>query len=174
MSTATAPLLSDAPLGVVTATDDALQVVFHRRYRQPVEKVWAALTDPDRLADWFAVAEVDLRVGGTLKLNWNGGAHEAEMTITVCEPPRALAWRWTIGERETLVRFDLSPDGDGCALTLTHSGLSLDGARDGGVRRGWHAHLEALPDAMDGRATPWATKVAREDALAGRYPSLGS
>jgi uncharacterized protein YndB with AHSA1/START domain len=164
-------LLSDASLGEVTRQGEALQLVFHRRYDKPIEKVWAALTHPERLADWFAAAQVDLRVGGTLKLNWNG-AREAEMTIVVCDPPYALAWRWTIGERDTLVRFDLEPDGDGCALTLTHSGLSLDGARDGGVRTGWHAHLEALPDAMEGRATPWETKVAREQALADRYPKL--
>jgi len=169
MNTVTEPLLSDAPMGVITATGDALQVVFRRRYRQPVEKVWAALTVPERLADWFATAEVDLRVGGVIKLNWNG-VYSADVTITVCEPPRALAWRWAIGDRDTLVRFDLTPDGDGCALTLTHAGLSLDGARDGGVRAGWHAHLEAIPAALEDRATPWEVKTAREAALAGAYP----
>ena len=176
MSTTTLPVLSDAPEGVVTTTGDARQIVFHRRYRQAIEKVWAALTTPERLADWLAEAQVDLRVGGTIRLNWNNGMHQADMTITVCDPPRALAWRWTIGERDTLVRFDLTPEGPdglgGCALTLTHSGLSLDGARDGGVRAGWHAHLEALPDAVEGRATPWETKTAREEALAGAYPKL--
>lgn len=173
MSTSTTePLLSDAPDGVVTATDDALQVVFRRRYRKPIEKVWAALTVPERLADWFAEAEVDLRVGGTIRLGWNG-AHKAEVTITVCEPPRALAWVWTIGGRDTLVRFDLAPDGDGCALTLTHSGLSPRAGPGAGVRAGWHAHLEGLAAAVEtGRATPWETKCAREDALAGRYPPL--
>lgn len=169
MNTMTQPLLSDAPNGVVTTAGDARQLVFHRRYRQSVDKVWAALTTPERLADWFAEAQVDLRVGGTIKLGWNG-VHKTDVTITVCDAPRALAWRWTIGERDTLVRFDLEPDGDGCALTLTHSGLSLDGARDGGVRAGWHAHLEALPDAMEGRATSWEVKTAREAALADRYP----
>jgi uncharacterized protein YndB with AHSA1/START domain len=167
------PLLSDAPPGEVTVHGDSRELVFHRRYNKPVEKVWAALTTPERLADWFASAEVDLRVGGVIRLNWNG-VHKADMVITVCEPPRALAWRWTIGERDTLVRFDLEPDGGGCALTLTHSGLSLDGARDGGVRAGWHAHLEALPDAVDGRATPWTVKEAREAALAGAYPKLSA
>src|ERR1700754_784283 len=99
----TQTLLSDAPLGEVTTTADTLQVVFRRYYRQPVEKVWAALTTPERLADWFADAEVDLRVGGTIRLKRNQGMHQAEMQITVCDPPRALAWRWTIGERDTLV-----------------------------------------------------------------------
>ncbi|HEY3950251.1 SRPBCC family protein [Phenylobacterium sp.] len=172
MSTMTEPLLSDAPDGVVTEAADALQLVFRRRYRQSIEKVWAALTVPERLADWFADAQVDLRVGGAIRLNWNKGMHQAEMQITVCDPPRALAWVWTIGERDTLVRFDLAVDGGGCTLTLTHSGLSRDGARDGGVRAGWHAHLEALPAAIEGRATPWETKVAREQALAQRYPEM--
>lgn len=164
-------VLSDAPLGEVTTTADALQVVFHRRYRAPVEKVWAALTTPERLADWFAEAKVDLRVGGTLSLNWNG-AHQADMRITVCDPPRSLAWTWEIGGRETLVRFDLEPNAGGCRLILTHSGLNPRGGPGSGVRAGWHAHLEALPDALEGRATPWEVKTAREDALAAAYPKL--
>jgi uncharacterized protein YndB with AHSA1/START domain len=172
MSTLTPALLSDAPDGVVTTSGDALTIVFQRRYRQSVEKVWAALTTPERLADWFAEAEVDLRVGGEMRLTWNNGVHTAVVTITVCDPPRALAWRWTIGERDTLVRFDLAPEGDGCALTLTHSGLSPRAGPGAGVRAGWHAHLEGLPAALDGRLTPWATKTAREQALAGRYPPL--
>jgi uncharacterized protein YndB with AHSA1/START domain len=167
------PLLSDAPLGELTVHGDARQIVFRRRYNKSIAKVWAAITTPERLADWFATAEVDLRVGGIIRLSWKG-THKADVTITVCEPPRALAWRWTIGERDTLVRFDLAPDGGGCTLTLTHSGLSLDGARDGGVRAGWHAHLEALPDAMEGQTTPWAVKEAREAALATAYPKLSA
>jgi uncharacterized protein YndB with AHSA1/START domain len=168
---ATQELLSDAPLGEVTIQGDALQLVFQRHYRKPVEKVWAALTTPERLADWFATAEVDLRVGGIIRLDWKG-QHQADVVITECDAPKTLAWRWRIGERDTLVRFDLTPEAGGCALTLTHSGLSLDGARDGGVRTGWHAHLEALPEALEGRATPWETKVAREQALAAAYPKL--
>ena len=60
----------------------------------------------------------------------------------------------TPGERETLVRFDLEPDGDGCALTLTPLGPGLNpdgGTRAAGCARGWHAHLAAITDALDGR-----------------------
>lgn len=168
---ASAALLSDAPQGEVTATADALQVVFHRHYRAPIEKVWAALTTPERLADWFAVAEVDLRVGGTIRLDWNG-LHQAEVRITICDPPRRLAWTWDLGGRDTLVRFDLTPEASGSLLTLTHSGLSPRGGPGAGVRAGWHAHLEALPDALEGRSTPWDIKTARERALSDAYPKL--
>jgi len=172
MSTATAhrteSLLSDAPLGEVTRTIDGLEVVFHRHYRASVEKLWAALTVPERLADWFGDAEVDLRVGGSIRMSWNGSKH-TEMRITICTPPRSLAWVWRIDGRDTLVRFDLSPEAGGSALTLTHSGVPVVGE---GVRAGWHAHLEAIPDAIEGRATSWETKVAREKALAKAYPKL--
>ncbi|MDB5560674.1 MAG: hypothetical protein JWN11_92, partial [Hyphomicrobiales bacterium] len=82
---ATKSLLSDAALGEVTIAGDALQVVFHRHLRASIEKVWAALTTPERLADWFAQAEVDLRAGGVIRLDWNG-TNQADMRITVCDP----------------------------------------------------------------------------------------
>jgi uncharacterized protein YndB with AHSA1/START domain len=166
-TTSPAPL-SNAPLCEVTVTDDTLQIVFHRRLRAPVEKVWAALTTAERLADWFANAEIDLRVGGILRLDGNG-MNTDEMRITICEPPRTFALAWKIGPKESLVRFDLAPQADGCELTLTHSGVPIAAAN---ARAGWHALLEALPDAVDGHATPWEVKTARERALRAIYPSL--
>lgn len=163
-------LLSDAPLGEVTEEGEDLQVIFRRRYPQSPEKVWAALTIPERLSDWFSNAEVDLRVGGLIRFDGNG-MRQTEMTITVCEPPRSLAWVWTIAGKATLVRFDLARDSNGCELTLTHSGVPRQGA---GVRAGWHALLEALPDAIEGRATPGHVKTAREAALNAIYPPLAA
>ena len=96
----------DAP-GQVTATDDALQVVFHRHYARPIEKVWAAITTPERLADWLADAEIEMRTGGKIRLSWNDGAHTMEGRVLVCEPPKSFAWTWTLDGRETVVRFDL-------------------------------------------------------------------
>jgi uncharacterized protein YndB with AHSA1/START domain len=167
-ATETEATLSDAPTGEVTETGDTLQVVFHRHLRAPIDKVWAALTTSERLADWFVEATVDLRVGGVLRFDGRGIADTA-MLITICEPPRTFAWAWDIAGHRTIVRFDLAPAGDGCELTLTHSGLPRSA---GGVRQGWHAHLEAIPDAIAGRATTWEAKCAREAALADRYPKL--
>ena len=160
------PLLSDAPLGEVTKSGDTWQVVFHRRLKAPIEKAWAALTVPERLADWFTDATIDLRVGGVIHLSWT------DVVITVCEPPHSLAWTWELDGRETLVRFELVPTATGCELTLTHSGLKLSGSNGPGVRSGWHAHLEALPDAIEGRRTPTEVRAARDDAAKPFYPKL--
>lgn len=169
--TMTQDLLSDAPLGEVTVANDALQVVFHRRYRKPVVKVWAALTVPERLADWLALSEIDMRVGGVIKLDWHGH-NTMEGRVVALDPPHTFAWTWPIGGRETEVRFELEADGDGCILTLTHSGLNPESGKGPGVRAGWHSHLEGLADAMEGRFTPWATVIARRDAVQDRYPAL--
>ncbi len=165
--------LSDAPLGVVSVDGGDLQVVFTRRYNKPAAKVWSAVTTPERLADWLAYATYEPRAGSDITLSWNKGAHVMTGKVTVYDPPRAFAFIWPLDGRDTQVRFDIEPDGEGAAiLTLTHSGLATKGWSTG-VRAGWHAHLEGLPEAMEGRATPWAVKTERENALSARYPKLG-
>src|SRR5260370_1362854 len=163
-------LLRDAPKGEVTVKDDRMQVVFRRRYAKPVAKVWAALTTPERLEDWLGAANIDLRVGGTLRLTFANGKSN-EMIITRVEAPHVLGWSWTIDDLDTSVLFELAPDSDGCQLTLTHSRLSPRG-RGPGVRAGWHAILDGLADSLDGRPTPWAVKEQRETAVAPLYPPL--
>ena len=159
-------------VGQVTRAGDSQQLVFERRYNKPIEKVWAALTVPERLADWLADATIDLRQGGEIHLNWGKGANEMTGRVMVYQPPRSLAWTWEIAGRQTLVRFDLAPDGAGCLLTLTHSGLGLYNGQGGGVRAGWHAHLEAFEGAIDGRGTGWPAIMARVPALQKYYPAL--
>lgn len=171
MSTTTPELLSDAAPGEVTLAGDAMQVVFRRRYRFPIARVWAALTTPERLADWLALAQIEMRVGGAIRLDWHG--HNAmQGRVAELDPPHAFAWTWTIGGRETLVRFQLQEDGDGCLLTLTHAGLHPQPGMGPQVRAGWHAHLEGIPDAIAGRPTAWAVKTARQDAARRFYPDL--
>jgi uncharacterized protein YndB with AHSA1/START domain len=167
----TQELLRDAPKGEVTVKGDRMQVVFRRRYSKPVAKVWAALTVPERLQDWFGPSSVDLRVGGSLRLDFGNGA-SMQMPITRMEPPHLLCWSWTIDGVDTAVLFELEPDGDGCQLTLTHSGIAARNGHGAGVRAGWHAHLEGLADSLDGHATPWAVKEQREAAVAPLYPPL--
>src|SRR5258708_37282707 len=112
MSITTQDVLSNAPLGEVTATDDAMQVVFHRHYRKPIEKVWAAITMPERLADWLAKAEIEMKVGGRVHFNWND-VSQMEGRVVALDPPNTFAWTWNLDDRETVVRFDLKADGDG-------------------------------------------------------------
>lgn len=157
--------MTDDALGIVTATGDTYQVSFERRIARPIEKVWAAITVPERIADWLAEADVDPRVGGHYRLRFPGG-YGTDGTITVLQPPRLLEYTWPDPEHpHSVVRIVLEPDGDGCRLTLTQTALSRKVAS--GVVGGWHTHLEGLAGAADGVRTAWTQ--AREDELLERY-----
>ncbi len=162
-------------LGEVRRTGDTVEIVFHRRIARPVEKVWAALTVPERIADWFAQATTDrLAPGGRMELYFPHANYRSLARIETFEPMRTIAWTWSEldGGKPSLVRFELQPEGDGCRLTLTHSGLALD--ESAGVGAGWHAHLEGLADAADGVATSDATLLAREAEVNAAYRDVAA
>jgi len=155
-------LLNDKP-GEVRQTGGLYEVTFTRRLARPVEKVWAALTTPARLADWLAKAEIDLRVGGRFELYWDTHDYRMSGTIVELDPPRVIAWTWPSPQHpDSVVRWSLEPDGDGCRLTLTQTHLTAPPLKD--VAAGWHTHLECLPGAVDGVNTPWRAEREREIA----------
>src|SRR3546814_19398554 len=64
--------------GVIEPTADGGVIRFERRLAYPVDEVWDAVTNPERLADWwlpfYAHITVDLRVGGELVMAGRGDA----------------------------------------------------------------------------------------------------
>lgn len=166
---------AEQDLGTVRRDGDTVTVVFHRRYARPVEKVWAALTVPERISDWFANTTIDsVGVGGAMDLDFKDENYRSAGRIVIFEPMTTFAWEWSEldGSKTSLVRWDLEPDGDGCRVTLTHSGLQPSEAKD--VGPGWHAHLMAIEDAADGIETPWSTVRERESAVRDRYAEWAS
>jgi len=97
----------------------------HREIVLPAtrEEVWEALTDPERLEDWFANhVELDLRPGGGARFRWSNG-EERQATVTDVEPGRRLAFAWDgdeSGERGE-VEFTLEDDGDATRLTVVET-----------------------------------------------------
>lgn len=163
-----AVLISDE-LGQVIARDDGrYDIVFERRIKKPVEKVWAALTIPERLADWFAPVEIDLRLGGAYRIHFADMDYTVVGAITELEPPRRLTHTWPDPEdpryADAYVRYELEPDGDGCRLRLTQTALPRKYL---GAAAGWHVFLEALPGAADGIRTLWT--MERETEMGARY-----
>ena len=82
------------------------------------DDVWDALTDAERLEDWFANdVELDLRPGGGARFRWANG-EERHATVTEVEPERRLAFDW---EDEGTVEFTLADDADGTRLVVVES-----------------------------------------------------
>jgi uncharacterized protein YndB with AHSA1/START domain len=93
----------------------------------PREEVWEALTDPERLADWFANdVELELRPGGRARFRWDNG-EQRRATITDVEPAERLAFTW---EDEGEVEFRLADDGDGTRLTVVETAPAWTTALD--------------------------------------------
>jgi uncharacterized protein YndB with AHSA1/START domain len=134
------------------------EVVFERRFEVPPERVWRALTDPEELAGWLAPATIDLRVGGLLVFKFEDGDERG--TITELREPELIAYTWNEGETDSLVRFELEPDGGGTRLMLRHTFEGeVDLSSYGG---GWHHHLEQLIAQMAGTPISWDTNRYRE------------
>ena len=157
--------LIDDDLGQLIARDDGrYDIVFERRIKKPLEKVWAALTIPERLADWLGAVDLELRVGGRYLLRFEGD-YTVEGEIVELEPPRRLAHTWPDGSGAAAIcRYELEPEGEGCRLTFTNQGVPAEYAL---AIAGWHAFFEALPGAADGIRTQWT--MERELEIRARY-----
>ncbi|MEU4540147.1 SRPBCC family protein [Streptosporangium sp. NPDC023825] len=120
---------------------EGIGVLLRRRYDAPIEDVWEALTDPDRMKRWFLPVSGDLRVGGDFQLEGNAGGR-----ILRCEPPRLL--KVTFGAETSLVELRLSPDGeDATTFELEHTvPLEMAGSGAGAlyVGPGWDGALMSL------------------------------
>lgn len=78
------------------------------------EEVWEALTDPERLEEWFATeVELDAREGGEGVFRWGDG-EERRATVRELDEPRRLVLDW---DDDGHVAIELTPVEGG---TLVH------------------------------------------------------
>ncbi len=82
------------------------------------EEVWSALTDPERLEEWFAnEVELDARPGGAGVFRWDNG-EERRAVVERVEPEERLELAL---EDDGTVAFTLEDDPDGTRLTVVES-----------------------------------------------------
>jgi uncharacterized protein YndB with AHSA1/START domain len=113
-----------------------------RRLAHPPEKVWRAVTEPKRLAEWFPTTVTpQLREGGAVEFGFGAAG-----TVTDLDEPRLFAFTWG----DDHLRWELHPDGDGTRLVLVHTFADRAGAAS--FAAGWHTCIAALGLALDGRA----------------------
>ena len=143
--------------GTLEIQGDSQVLRFERRLDHPIDRVWAALTQPDELLGWLAEAELDLVEGGDIVLRWQNTDDEGNQAvmhgrITRLDPPRLLEYE---GDIHGLLRWELEEDGDGCVLRFTNVTPAPEEFRTK-VLAGWHIHLDHLEDALDGRHVDWS------------------
>jgi uncharacterized protein YndB with AHSA1/START domain len=146
-------------LGRLTASGETRALRFERVLDARPEQVWAALTEPELLADWLTDATVVPGAGGSVAFDFgeNGACHGA---IAVWEPPRALEYGWVFPDgHASRVRWELEPEPNGgTRLTLVHE--LLRPAEAGGYGAGWHAFLDRLAGHLAGATPDWGERFA--------------
>jgi uncharacterized protein YndB with AHSA1/START domain len=71
---------------------DAKAVILEREYDAPIEDVWDALTNPERIGRWFLPISGDYRLGGSYQFEGNAGGE-----IRECDRPNRLKVTWVYG-----------------------------------------------------------------------------
>ena len=140
---------------------DRWTLVFVRELRQPPERVWEALTEPDQLRAWapYAADRSLARTGEatlTMFARADEEADELPARVTRAERPRVL--EYTLGT--DLLRWELEPVGTGTRLNLRHT----VGGPDWGpkVAAGWHLCLDVAERLLEGRPV---APIRGEDAM---------
>jgi uncharacterized protein YndB with AHSA1/START domain len=142
--------------GTLERRDEHQVIRVERRLAHPVKRVWRAITEPDEIAAWLALAELELEEGGRVVLTWqntddDGNTAVARGTVSALDPPRLLELDTDIHGR---LRWELEAADDGTALTFTAE-VELPADFETEVIAGWHIHLDHLEEVLDGGTIDW-------------------
>lgn len=110
----------------------------------PVAEVWAAATEPERLAHWAGRFDGDLVMGATYHAVLFPSGWDGMGTVLECEPPRRfLVESAEDGKPPTSDELVLTPEGSGSTrIVLTKRGAPLGFIAAYGV--GTQIHMENL------------------------------
>lgn len=159
-------------LATLERTPDGGLIRFERVLPNSIEDVWSALTEPERLADWWPPlatnVHVDLRAGGTMSFDWPDGP-QLEFRFLRIEPPTLLEHTHT--SPGSWMRYELDPAGKGTLLRATYFVPEPDAAIERGDIVGGHYGFDRLEAALAGRPAVLDLEVFA--VLQGRYTEQG-
>ena len=149
---------------VFERVDDGVVSILSLSLDYQLDEVWSALTDPGKFTDWLAPGEIELRLGGRVKLNFPDSGIVIDSAVSEFVPPKLLEYSWSApGEPLRPLRIELAPVGAAVWLAVA---LFIPETEDAArMTAGWAAHLEMLAAALSGTPIkfPFETfKSARE------------
>ncbi|MDQ6728637.1 MAG: SRPBCC family protein [Actinomycetota bacterium] len=145
--------------GVLERTADGGVIRFERHLPYDVRDVWAAITNPERLADWWLPFEaditVDLREGGKMVFAGSPGGEALRMTCTILRVEPPLLFEHTHPAPGSTMRWELEAVDTGCILRLNHIIPNVQEAIDNCYLVGLQASLARLEPSLAGRPQAW-------------------
>ena len=127
-------------------------VRFVRNLPAPPAKVWAFLTEPSRLPEWYGEGKIGGHEGGAVSLM----AGHIRGVVTGWRPEKFLGYTWNVfSPGETVSQWPISyielaleAEGDGTRLTLTHR--PIPEAMQKQTAMGWHTWLDLIEAGLNG------------------------
>jgi len=102
--------------------------VIERTYNAPAERVWQAITDKDKMKEWyFDLSEFKPEVG--FEFQFEGGTpekkylHLCRVTEVIAGKKLTHSWRYDGYKGDSFVTWELFTEGDQTRVKLTHAGL---------------------------------------------------
>lgn len=141
--------IAPTPTGTVQQGPLGPEVRLERRLRAPIDDVWAAMTESDRLERWIGRWEGDPSTGGvTFFMTAEGDDVEGEeFRIRECQPPHRFAADTRVGEQRWHLWFSLEQEDGVTALTFAQV-LGDDDPSTMGP--GWEYYLDRLLAVLSG------------------------
>ena len=153
MSTTTDPGAAPRPTGRREERHGQTFLVLDRTFRAPIEDVWAAVTESDRLSRWIGEWSGDPASGSvTFRMTAEGDdVPDETIWIDECVPPRRLVMRSAQPvESDELWAWELDLVESAGVTTLTFAQGVTDPELAESVGAGWDYYLDRLVAAESG------------------------
>lgn len=144
-------------LAILEKFDNGYIARFERHFKFSNDEVWSWLTQNDKLNKWFPELSIDeLRVGGIIRFDFGDGNFE-KMEIIDFTEKSILEFTWG----DDYVRFELSPESNGCKLVLTEKIKTITPHTPKDLA-GWHVCLDVIHTLVNGKTVNSETKDWRK------------
>ncbi|HYE68319.1 MAG TPA: SRPBCC domain-containing protein [Anaerovoracaceae bacterium] len=151
---------------------------FRRHFPVAQDRLWYAISDLKGTQLWLnPVDQLELKVGGAFFLRTydeNNPAAWTSGSVTEVQPLQVLEYTWNQGPyaggpaMQSKVRYELEPESEGTALTITHVLYDTTGEKYVVTfLANWHFHLDVLTQVLNGKYQDFAEYKARQAEEAG-------
>jgi uncharacterized protein YndB with AHSA1/START domain len=116
-------------VNIMMKTNDLAEaIIVERTFDAPVGRVWTALTDVNAMRQWyFDLKEFKPEIGCefdfVVEHEGNTYHHLCKVTEVIPQKKIAYTWRYKGEPGNSLVTFELVPEGNQTRLKLTHTGI---------------------------------------------------
>ncbi len=124
---------------------------------RPPAVVWRSLTEPERLARWWAEGDIAPVVGHRFTLDM-GVWGKVPCTVTEVEPQRRISYTFAESTMGWTITWRLVAEGTGTRLFLEHAGFDMSDPQHAHAFRrmsgGWQAILPHLARKLESVSAP--------------------